>query len=199
MAAFDSVGLADFKALVFNEIALGLFHALCEKHNPKDGDENSRHQFCSAARSWLTFSVKYKFRQLTEAIIRIPGMEHLSFQEVVVKAAVVGWDDLFQEWLQREKNLLRDDGQRYRFAQHLGLSLRYNSSLSFSQIEILLREIRSNSVALRRHDGKLSGGLNSIVKQIQTTRARDESADISSFVRALNNVSVIVPSNEQIK
>jgi hypothetical protein len=200
MAAFDSVGLVDFQALVFNsqhpsqELALGLFNALCEKHNPRDGDKMSRYQFCSAARNWLTVSVEYKFRQLTEAIVRTPGMEQLSFREAMVKAAVVGWDDLFREWLEREKNLLRNYDERYRFAQYLGRSLHNNPSLSFSQIEIMLREIRTNSVALRRCDGKLADDLNSSVE-----RARDHIADNRSFVRALNDVSIIPPSNDHIK
>ncbi|KAF7158181.1 hypothetical protein CNMCM5623_002847 [Aspergillus felis] len=88
-------------------------------------------------------------------------MEQLSFREAIVKAAVVGWDDLFREWLEREENFLRNDDQRYQFAQYLDLLLHYNPSLSFSQIEIVLREIRTNSSALRRCDRRLAGCLDS--------------------------------------
>lgn len=45
MAGLDSVSISNFQALVFNvetpsqETALQLFNVLCEKHNPRDGDE----------------------------------------------------------------------------------------------------------------------------------------------------------------
>jgi hypothetical protein len=126
-------------------------------------------------------------------------MEQLSFQDAMVKAAVVGWDDFFQESLKREKNLLRDDGDRYLFVKCLGRCLHFNLSLSSFEV---LEEIRTNCVALRRRDRKLAVDLNRIVRAIQETRTRDprdQSADFRSFVRALNDVSVIVPSNEQIK
>ncbi|KAH2058603.1 hypothetical protein KXX03_007749, partial [Aspergillus fumigatus] len=94
MAGLDSVSISNFQALVFNvetpsqETALQLFNVLCEKHNPRDGDEKSRHQFCCAAREWLTLSVKHKFRQLSKAIVQIYGMEGLSFRDAIINAAI---------------------------------------------------------------------------------------------------------------
>jgi hypothetical protein len=126
-------------------------------------------------------------------------MEQLSFQDAMVKAAVVGWDDFFQESLKREKNLLRDDGDRYLFVKCLSQCLHFNLSLSSFEV---LEEIRTNYVALRQRDRKLAVDLNRIVRAIQEIRTRDprdQSTDFRSFVRALNDVSVIVPSNEQIK
>jgi hypothetical protein len=196
MAALDSVSVTNFQTLAFDvetpsqETALQLFTALCEQHNSRDGDEKSQNQFCRAARNWLILSVEYKFRQLTEAIVRIPGMEQLSFQDAMAKAAVVGWDDFFQEWLKREKNLLRDDVDRYLFAKCLGRCLHFNLSLSSFEV---LEEIRTNSVGLRRCDRYLAGNLTRIVKDIQIM-AGDQSADIRSYVRALNDVRLILPS-----
>lgn len=199
MAGLDSVSISNFQALVFNvetpsqETALQLFNVLCEKHNPRDGDEKSRHQFCCAAREWLTLSVKHKFRQLSKAIVQIYGMEGLSFRDAIINAAIVGWDDLFQEWLKREKTLLRDDGQRYQFAQYLARSLHCSPPLNISQIEIVLREIRTNSKGLRCD--RMLAVRNSIIQEIQATREQNESASITDLVRTLMDVRVILPSN----
>jgi hypothetical protein len=199
IAALESVGFADFKDIVFNvrspsqETALQLFNALSEKHNPRDGTEKSRYQFCCAAREWLTLSVKHKFRQLSKAIVQIHGMEDLSFRDAMINAAIVGWDDIFQEWLKREKTLLHDDGQRYRFAQYLARSLYSNPLLSISQIEIVLREIRTNSKRLRCD--RILAIRNSIIQEIHATRKMNESASITGLARALMDVRVILPSN----
>ncbi|RDH26154.1 hypothetical protein BDQ94DRAFT_164722 [Aspergillus welwitschiae] len=96
---------------------------------------------------------------------------------------VVGWDDLYREWLERQKNL-RSNVQRYRFAQYLGQSLHYNSS-----------EIRTNSVALRQFDRMLASRVNSIIREIQETRARNEIASITVWVRSLKEVRVILSLN----
>ncbi|KAH1300446.1 hypothetical protein KXX47_000617, partial [Aspergillus fumigatus] len=188
IAALNSVGFADFQDIIFDvqspnqETALKLFDVLCEKHTPGDGDKKLPYEFCSAAKEWLAFSVKYKFRQLSEAIVHIHGMEELSFREAIVNAAVVNWDDLFQEWLEREEEILCKSGQHYQFAQYLCRSLlHYNSSLSFSQIEIMLGEIRTNSTALSHCDRMLVGRRDRIIKDIQETRARDESASIADL------------------
>jgi hypothetical protein len=197
IAALKSVGSGDFQEIIFDvqtpsqETALKLFNTLCERHTSGDGDKKKvSYQFCKAARNWLIFSVKNEFRQLTEAIVGIPGMEQFSFQDAMVKAAVVGWDDFFQEWLKREKNLLRDDGDRYLFAKCLGRCLHFNLSLSSFEV---LEEIRTSSVGLRRCDRYLAGNLTRIVKDIQIM-AGDQSADIRSYVRALNDVRLILPS-----
>jgi hypothetical protein len=136
--------------------------------------------------------VEYNFRQLTEAIVGIPGMEHLSFQDAMVEAAIVGCDDLFQEWFKRETTLPRNDNyQRYLFAYYLGRSLYFNPSLISSEV---LEAIRTNCGALHRCDRYLADNLSHIVKDVQT-RAGDQSADIKSYVRALNDVRVILPSS----
>ncbi|RDH26160.1 hypothetical protein BDQ94DRAFT_164713 [Aspergillus welwitschiae] len=109
-------------------------------------------------------------------IAQIHGMENLSCLEAMMNAAVVGWDDLYREWLEREKNL-RSDVQRYRFAQYLGRSLHYNSS-----------EIRTNAAALRQFDRMLASRVNSIIREIQETRARNEIASITVWVRSLKEV-----------
>ncbi|GLA44608.1 hypothetical protein AnigIFM63309_004229 [Aspergillus niger] len=72
-----------------------------------------------------------------------------------MNAAVVGWDDLYREWLEREKNL-RSDVQRYRFAQYLGRSLHYNSSLSFSRINTIERDSHQfrGVTSIRSHVGE---------------------------------------------
>lgn len=195
IAALNSVGFADFQDIIFDvqspnqETALKLFDVLCEKHTPGDGDKKLPYEFCSAAKEWLAFSVKYKFRQLSEAIVHIHGMEELSFREAIVNAAVVNWDDLFHEWLEREEEILCKSGQHYQFAQYLCRSLlHYNSSLSFSQIEIMLGEIRTNSTASSHCDRMLVGRRDRIIKDIQETRARDESASIADLVRPLTEV-----------
>jgi hypothetical protein len=201
IAALESVGFADFQDIVFSvrspsqETALQLFNALCEKHNPKDGAKKSQYQFCCAAREWLTLSVKHKFRQLSKAIVQIHGMEKLSFRDAMINAAIVGWDDLFQEWLKREKTLLRNDGQRYQFAQYLARSLHSNPPLNISQIEIVLREIRINSKGLRCD--RMLAIRSSIIQEIQATRDKNESASITDLVRALMDVKVILPSNRK--
>jgi hypothetical protein len=198
MAALDSVSFTSFRALAFDvetprqETVLRLFNAFCEKHNPRDGDEKSRYMFCCAVREWLTLSVKHKFRQLSEAIVQIDGMEELSFRNAMINAAIVGWDDLFQEWLEREKALLCNDGQRYQFAQYLARSLHSSPPLNISQIEIVLREIRTNSKGLRCD--RMLAIRNSIIQKIQATREKNESASITDLVRALMDVRVILPS-----
>ncbi|PYH67091.1 uncharacterized protein BO88DRAFT_445140 [Aspergillus vadensis CBS 113365] len=135
-----------------------------------------QNQFSDAAKNWLILSVN-------EAIAQIHGMENLSCLEAMMNAAVVGWDDLYREWLEREKNL-RSDVQRYRFAQYLGRSLHYNSS-----------EIRTNSAALRQFDRMLASRVNSIIREIQETRARNEIASITVWVRSLKEVRVILSLN----
>lgn len=120
-------------------------------------------------------------------------MEGLSFRDAIINAAIVGWDDLFQEWLKREKTLLRDDGQRYQFAQYLARSLHCSPPLNISQIEIVLREIRTNSKGLRCD--RMLAVRNSIIQEIQATREQNESASITDLVRALMDVRVILPSN----
>ncbi|KAF5858492.1 hypothetical protein ETB97_004333 [Aspergillus alliaceus] len=194
IAALKSVGSGDFQEIIFDvqtpnqEIALKLLNTLCERHNSRHGDEESRNQFCKAARNWLIFSVEYEFRQLTEAIVGIPGMEQFSFQDAMVKAAVVGWDDLFERWLEREKNLLPNDDQRYVFAQYLGRSLSNNPSLSLSQVNIMLGEIQYNSAALRPCDPLLARCLDSDIREIQAAMASDKSASIADLVGCLNHV-----------
>ncbi|KAH2988331.1 hypothetical protein KXW58_006108 [Aspergillus fumigatus] len=115
-----------------------------------------------------------KFRQLSKAIVQIHGMEE--FQVAMINAAIVGWDNLFQEWLKREKALLRDDGQRYQFAQYLTRSLHSSPPLNISQIEIVLREIQTNSKGLRCD--RMLAMRNSIIQEIQATRDKNESASI---------------------
>jgi hypothetical protein len=202
IAALKSVGSGDFQEIIFDvqtpsqETALKLFNTLCERHTSGDGDNKKvSYQFCKAARNWLIFSVKNEFRQLTEAIVGIPGMEQFSFQDAMVKAAVVGWDDLFEKWLEREKKLLPNDGQRYVFAQYLGRSLFNNPSLSLSQVNIMLREIQGNSAALRQCDPLLAGRLDSHIRDIQEAMASDKSASIADSVGGLNHVRLILPLN----
>ncbi|GFF57101.1 hypothetical protein IFM51744_09092 [Aspergillus udagawae] len=113
-------------------------------------------------------------------------MEQFSFQDAMVKAAVVGWDDLFEKWLEREKNLLPNDDQRYVFAQYLGRSLFNDPSLSLSQVNIMLREIQDNSAALRQCDPLLAGRLDSNIRDIQAAMASDKS--IADLVAGLNHV-----------
>ncbi|OJZ79808.1 hypothetical protein ASPFODRAFT_66019 [Aspergillus luchuensis CBS 106.47] len=172
--ALKSVGVADFEDIVFNvqnpsqETALKLFDVLRERHNQRDGDKTSKKINLATRRKTGSY--------FHEAIAQIHGMENLSCLEAMMNAAVVGWDDLYREWLEREKNL-RSDVQRYRFAQYLGRSLHYNSS-----------EIRTNSAALRQFDRMLASRVNSIIREIQETRARNEIASITVWVRSLKEV-----------
>ncbi|EHA21842.1 hypothetical protein ASPNIDRAFT_183713, partial [Aspergillus niger ATCC 1015] len=195
IAALESVGFADFQGIIFNvrhpsqETALKLLDVLCIKRNQRDGDKMSRDPFCAAARKWLTLSVKHKFRQLSEAIVGIRGMENESFNEAMISAAIVDWDDLFRQWLEREKQRLHNQEQRYQFAQYLSQSLRYNSSLKLPQTEIILREIGTNSATtLRQCDRMLASRVDSIIRQIRKTRARE-----AGLLRALTDVRFILP------
>ncbi|GFG06761.1 hypothetical protein IFM61392_04508 [Aspergillus lentulus] len=115
-------------------------------------------------------------------------MEQFSFREALISAAIVNWDDLFEEWLEREKTLLPNDGQRYVFAKYLGRSLFYNSSLSLSQVNKLLKEIQTNSTALRRCDRMLADSLHRNIHEIREAMARDKSASIADLVGPLNEL-----------
>lgn len=172
-------------------IALKLFGVLHNWYNQSDRDKCLKKQFFGTARKWLILSVKYKLRQLSKAIVQIHGMETLSFREAMINAAVVDWGDLSHEWLKREKNLLRNEIERYQFAQYLGRSLEKEQSMKLSFIKTVLIEIRTNSAPLLR--GCHRSDVSSIIRQIQETRAEGESASIKSLVRALKDVRVIPP------
>ncbi|KAL3248076.1 hypothetical protein ABHI18_012177 [Aspergillus niger] len=197
-AALQCVSFTDFEDFIFNvrnpsqEIALKLFDVLHKRHNQSDRNNILGDQFCSTAERWLILAVKYKFRRLSEAIVQIHGMKTLSIKEAMVKAAVVDWDDLFCEWLLREENRLCYERDRYLFAQYLARSLRDNPFLKMFYIIKISKVIRTNSALLSRC--RRMSAVNDIIRQMQETRANDESANIMSFGRALMDVRVILPS-----
>ncbi|PYH75439.1 hypothetical protein BO82DRAFT_396848 [Aspergillus uvarum CBS 121591] len=182
IAALESAGLDDFQDIIFKvqkpsqETALKLFNVLYERHKRGNDDKPLEFEFCKTASKWLTLSVKCEFRQLIERIVLIPGIEEFSFLGAIANAAVVEWDDLFQEWLERENNLMRNNLQRYQFAFSLALILLYKSPLKPYFSKIILNEIRANPAVSRCPRATT---IKAIIRRIQETTDNGKIASVS--------------------